>query len=70
MAPQAGLDDATLGALRNELVAKRNQLMLERALPLLDAGGSFIAVGAVHQMGPDGLVALLQQRGSRVTALE
>ncbi len=70
MAPQAGLDDATLGALRHELVAKRNQLMLDRALPLLDEGGSFIAVGAMHQMGPGGLVALLQQKGFTVTALE
>jgi len=70
MAPHAGLDDTTLASLRTELVSKRNKRMLERALPLLNQGGLFIAVGAMHHIGPDGLVALLRQRGFTVTPIE
>jgi uncharacterized protein YbaP (TraB family) len=70
MAPHAGLDDAMLTSLRGELVGKRNQRMLERALPLLDQGGAFIAVGAMHQTGSDGLVAKLRQQGFTVTPIE
>jgi uncharacterized protein YbaP (TraB family) len=70
MAPHAGLDDATLASLRSELVGKRNGRMLERALPLLNQGGVFIAVGAMHQIGPDGLVAMLRQQGFTVAPIE
>ncbi len=70
LAPNAGLDDTTLASLREELVSKRNERMLERALPLLDQGSLFIAVGAMHHLGPRGLVALLRERGFAVTAIE
>ena len=70
LAPGAGLDDATLSSLRFELVGKRNLRMLESALPLLESGGAFVAIGAMHQTGPDGVVALLRQRGFTVTAIE
>ena len=70
LAPAAGLDDATLSSLRFELVGKRNLRMLESALPLFESGGAFVAIGAMHQTGPDGLVALLRQRGLTVTAIE
>jgi uncharacterized protein YbaP (TraB family) len=70
MAQTSSLDDATLKSLRNELVGKRNARMLERALPLLDRGSVFIAVGAMHQIGSDGLVALLRQKGFTLTPIE
>lgn len=70
MAPRAGLDQVTLASLRKELVDKRNARMLERALPLLDKGSAFIAVGAMHQLGSDGLVASLRERGFVVTPIE
>jgi uncharacterized protein YbaP (TraB family) len=70
LAPDAGLDEPVLQALRNELVSKRNWRMLDRAMPMLEKGGAFIAVGALHQSGPDGLVALLEKKGFRLTALE
>ncbi len=70
LAPQAGLDDATLRSLQNELVSKRNRRMLDRAMPLLEKGGAFIALGALHQSGPDGLVSLLRKEGFTVTAVE
>lgn len=70
MAPNAGLDDMTLASLRGELVGKRNARMLERALPLLDQGGAFIAIGAMHQIGSDGLVAMLRKRGFTLSPIE
>ncbi len=70
MAPDTGLDNATLETLRAELVTKRNSRMLDHALPLIEDGGAFIAVGAMHQTGPDGLVALLRTKGFTVTAVE
>ena len=70
MAPHAGLDDATLETLRGELVDKRNVRLLRSAQPLVEEGGVFIAVGAMHQTGANGLVELLRQQGYRVVAIE
>lgn len=70
LAPSAGLDDATLSVLQHDLVVRRNERMLERAMPLIDDGGAFIAVGVLHLMGKDGLVATLRARGFDVTAVE
>jgi uncharacterized protein YbaP (TraB family) len=70
LAPDAGLDDSILKTLQDELISKRNARMLARATPLLDKGGVFIAVGALHQSGPNGLVALLRKDGFSVTAIE
>lgn len=44
--------------------------MLSVAEPLLTQGGAFIAVGALHLPGKQGLVALLRQAGYAVTAVE
>ncbi len=49
------------------MVVTRNHGMVENAEPHLDAGGAFIAVGALHLPGEEGLVALLRQAGYRVT---
>ena len=38
------------------------------AEPILAAGNAFIAVGALHLPGPDGLVELLRKAGYTVTA--
>lgn len=45
----------------------RNQIMAQRMGDLLQAGGAFIAVGALHLPGEKGLVSQLAQRGHRVT---
>jgi uncharacterized protein len=37
---------------------------------LLEAGDAFIAVGALHLTGKDGLVALLRAAGFAVTAAQ
>ncbi len=51
------------------LLSDRNYKMLTRMLPRLQEGNAFIAVGALHLPGEDGLLNLLVQRGYRVIAL-
>lgn len=50
-----------------DLVLRRNHLMAERLAPLLEQGGAFVAVGALHLAGTEGLVVLLRQAGWTVT---
>ena len=45
------------------LIIDRNRLMAERIEPHLERGGAFIAVGALHLPGDDGLLNLLERRG-------
>ncbi len=49
------------------LLAGRNGRMAGRAAPLLSAGGAFIAVGALHLSGKDGLVERFRAAGYKVT---
>ena len=49
------------------IVRMRNHVMAERAAPILDAGNAFIAVGALHLAGEEGVVALLQDAGYTVS---
>jgi uncharacterized protein len=51
------------------LIESRNHRMAERSLPVLRQGGAFIAVGTLHLVGDEGLVALLRQEGMKVTAV-
>jgi len=54
----------------NRLITLRNHRMHGRALPLLKRGGAFIAVGAVHLPGKDGLLSLFETDGYQIDALE
>jgi uncharacterized protein YbaP (TraB family) len=49
------------------LLAGRNATMAERAAPLLAGGGAFLAVGALHLTGKDGLIERVRAKGYRVT---
>jgi uncharacterized protein YbaP (TraB family) len=49
------------------LLLDRNALMAERAASLLASGGAFIAVGALHLSGKDGLVERFRTAGYKVT---
>jgi uncharacterized protein YbaP (TraB family) len=49
------------------LVDRRNVTMHDRALPLIDKGNAFIAVGALHLVGEKGLVELFRKSGHTVT---
>lgn len=70
MAPRIKISDATLDVIRDGLVARRNERMLDRSLPHFDKGGAFVAVGALHLIGKNGLVASLRQRGYSLTPIE
>jgi uncharacterized protein YbaP (TraB family) len=52
------------------LLDDRNAVMLERAMPLIEAGGAFIAVGAFHLPGETGLVTLLRTAGYKVSVVK
>ena len=45
------------------LLVGRNAVMAERAAPLLASGGAFIAVGALHLTGKDGLIERFRAEG-------
>ena len=49
------------------LLVGRNAVMAERATPLLATGGAFIAVGALHLSGKDGLIERFRADGYAVT---
>ncbi|MCI5074997.1 TraB/GumN family protein [Oricola sp.] len=68
--PQDGSDAAAdYAEFEEALVHIRNETMVERALPLLEKGGAFIAVGALHLPGERGLAALIDKAGYTVTPL-
>ncbi|MEZ5925660.1 MAG: TraB/GumN family protein [Hyphomicrobiaceae bacterium] len=52
------------------LIEERNIRMRDRALPLIERGGAFVAVGALHLPGDKGLVALFREAGYTVTPVE
>ena len=52
-----------------KVIVDRNHRMAERMEPGLKAGGQFIAVGALHLPGEEGLLNLLSARGYRITRI-
>jgi len=54
-------------AVYEAVVAGRNRTWLPRLETCLTTRSCFIVVGAAHMVGPDGIVALLRQRGYKVT---
>ncbi len=56
--------------LLDRLVDQRNQKMVDRLIPLLSQGKSFVAVGALHLPGENGILQLLQQRGFKISRIE
>ena len=70
LAKRAGVAATAFDAFESEILRKRNDGMALAARPLLDKGGAFIGVGALHLIGANGLVALLRNAGYTVTAAE
>ena len=66
----AGLDPAGFKSFQHALLTVRNPRMRDAALPILARGHAFIAVGALHLIGDDGLVALLRDAGYDVVPVE
>jgi hypothetical protein len=55
--------------LTGPLVVDRNHAWIPKLEPELEKGGVFVAVGAAHLVGDEGLVALLRRDGYTVTQL-
>ena len=65
-------NDTTMAAdsfaeFEDEVITRRNHTMADRAKPFLQDGNAFIAVGALHVQGDDGLVELFRKQGFKVT---
>jgi len=67
---RAGFDTSLAARFENDLIDARNIKMRDAALPLLQSGNAFIAVGALHLPGKTGLVELFRAAGYTVTAME
>ena len=70
LAREVGTSPAVFDGFKKYLLVDRNAKMRTAALPLLEKGNAFIAVGALHLPGPTGLVALLRESGYTVTPVE
>jgi hypothetical protein len=69
-AAMAAGDQRLAGEFQRRLIVDRNHRMAERMEPWLNQGGAFVAVGALHLPGEQGIVSLLRQRGYSVRAVE
>lgn len=63
------LPPETAQTIDRRLIVDRNRIMVERMLPLMRDEIAFVAVGAAHMAGEEGILNLLQQRGYTVTRL-
>lgn len=55
--------------LRKRMLDDRNKVMVERMLPYLRKASSFVAIGAAHLSGRQGVLRLLELRGFRVSRI-
>lgn len=62
--------DADFGAFEAKIILARNYLMAERAEPILDKGNAFIAIGALHLPGEEGVIELLRKEGFEITRVQ
>ncbi|MCG7508644.1 TraB/GumN family protein [Mesorhizobium retamae] len=67
--PDAAGDEQGYAAFEEAMITKRNKVMAERALPILARGNAFVAVGALHLPGAEGLVEDFRKAGYTVTAV-
>ena len=62
-------EDEELSKIFNDIfLVKRNYNMADRAEPYIKEGSTFIAVGAAHLPGEDGVIELLRRKGYKVIA--
>ncbi|MBZ7923516.1 TraB/GumN family protein [Ensifer adhaerens] len=60
-------DDFGYADFEQRIIVDRNRTMATRAEPILKNGAAFMAVGALHLPGKEGLVELLRAQGFTVT---
>lgn len=70
LAKKAGADQKAIESYHENAIATRTRRMRDRAHMHLQRGGLFIAVEAQNLPGPSGMVALLQEMGYTLTAVE
>ncbi len=68
-APDGEDADSDYAAFEQRIILDRNKVMADRAAPILAGGNVFMAVGALHLPGDQGLVELLRQQGFTLTAV-
>lgn len=54
---------------QKRIVTDRNGVMAKRARPIIDRGNAFIAIGALHLPGEEGMVARLRKAGYTLTPI-
>jgi len=62
-------DERLYKELNKRLLTDRNKIMIDRMQPYLQKGDAFIAVGALHLPGDDGIMENLNQQGYKITAI-
>lgn len=68
-APEAEGEADGYADFEQRIIVDRNHIMATRAAPILADGNVFMAVGALHLPGPEGVVELLRKKGFTVTAV-
>jgi len=68
--PELKASGEIFSEMQTTFLHDRNARMRDRLLPVLNQGGAFIAVGALHLPGADGLIELLQASGYTVTRIQ
>ena len=66
----ASLRTATRELYETTFLTHRNHLFTERMKEHLNKGGAFIAVGASHLPGEEGVLSLLQAKNYRLTRVD
>ncbi|NWJ23335.1 TraB/GumN family protein [Rhizobium sp. RM] len=66
----AGTSEQGYVAFEQRIITDRNHVMAERAAPELEKGNVFMAVGALHLPGSEGVIELLRAQGFKVTRVE
>lgn len=69
-APETTEDAKAYADFEQRIIVDRNHVMATRAAPILAEGNVFMAVGALHLAGPEGVVELLRKEGFSVTAVK
>lgn len=62
----AGTDPQLVRLFEERMINARNRTMATRMAPLLDSGGAFVAIGAAHLPGKDGVLSLLARNGFKL----
>jgi uncharacterized protein YbaP (TraB family) len=70
LSEKAGVPAKAYATFERVIIVERNRKMRDAALPYLEKGGAFIAVGALHLPGKAGLVEMFRAAGYTATPVE